>query len=425
MTLLKKILNNSLWLLIGTSIGRLAMFLTNIFVARILPQEVFGQFATIRNTISMFEGFISGTIGTTATKHIAEKKDFQDRFLLIVSFLLINVVVAFLFILIILLFSKDIVNIFFMAKSEMINALYLGTLLLFFTTLSTITQSILVGFELFKNLAFIGIFVSIASLPIILYLVTEYGLNGAIAGVALYFFSDFFFKGLFLFSLIKQHYIALNYYLLKREIKGIISFSFPLFLAVVVNSIAFWYARIMLVNNTKGFENIAIFDAAFQWLTIIMIITSATTSVALPMFSKAFGKNDKEKILTIFNINLIVNLGISLLIASIFIIFSKQIMSIYGENYIKGFNILIILSITSIFFTLATLYNRFMMSINNTNSLLIVAILGTISLYLVLLFFGVSIVTLAWAFLAYYFTSFVYYFFVKLKYTRLSDGVQI
>ena len=43
MNLLKKILSSSLWLLIGNSIGRLAMFLANIFAARMLSQKASGQ----------------------------------------------------------------------------------------------------------------------------------------------------------------------------------------------------------------------------------------------------------------------------------------------------------------------------------------------------------------------------------------------
>lgn len=43
MSLVKKILSSSLWLLIGNSIGRLAMFLANIFAARMLSQKASGQ----------------------------------------------------------------------------------------------------------------------------------------------------------------------------------------------------------------------------------------------------------------------------------------------------------------------------------------------------------------------------------------------
>lgn len=422
MSLFNKILNNSLWLFIGSSIGRLTMFVANIVAARILPQEVFGQFMTIRSTISMLEGLISGAIGTSATKHIAESSQ-TDKLLIISSLFIVNLIASFIVIFLVILFIEEIVHMFFADDTNMMSALYFGMLLLFSTSLSTMTQSVLIGFEEFKKLASISAIVSLVSMPIIFYLIKTFYLLGAITGVALYFLSDFSLKIMYLCSLIDIKQIYFNFIELVNKAKKVLIFSFPLFLAVVVNSLAFWYARIMLINDTKSFENIAIFDAAFQWLTIIMIITSATTSVALPMFSKAFSMGDKDTILQIFNINLIVNIVISLVIASLFIIISEEIMSLYGYNYIKGADVLIVLSITSIFFTLATLYNRFMMSINQTRSLLIVSILGTISLYVVLFLFGVSTLTLAWAFLAYYLTSVIYYFFIKWKFTSKYKNI--
>ena len=43
MSLVKKILRSSLCLLIGNSIGKFAMFLANIFAARMLSQKASGQ----------------------------------------------------------------------------------------------------------------------------------------------------------------------------------------------------------------------------------------------------------------------------------------------------------------------------------------------------------------------------------------------
>ena len=67
-----------------------------------------------------------------------------------------------------------------------------------------------------------------------------------------------------------------------------------------------------------------------------MIITGATTNVALSMLSK---KNNSK----IFYINLLINFLISLIFAIFFILFSETIMLIYGENYADGYFILIIL----------------------------------------------------------------------------------
>ena len=50
--MLKKILSSSFWLLIGSFIGRLSMFLTNIIAARLLSQEEFGQYPMVKNKLN-------------------------------------------------------------------------------------------------------------------------------------------------------------------------------------------------------------------------------------------------------------------------------------------------------------------------------------------------------------------------------------
>ena len=145
MSLIKKILSSSLWLLIGNSIGRLAMFLANIFAARMLSQEAFGQFAMIRNTISSIEGLISGTLGSTVIKKIAETAHEEKENLpyLLSSIFIINISITFL-ISIFIFFGVDfIVEKFLLNNTKLINALNIGILILITTTFANLIQNIL------------------------------------------------------------------------------------------------------------------------------------------------------------------------------------------------------------------------------------------------------------------------------------------
>lgn len=411
MSLVRKIASHSFWLLVGNSIGRLAMFMTNIVAARMLPQEIFGQFTMIRNTISSVEGILSGALGSPMIKRVSETahRDKEKLNLVVSALFFTNFTIAILLALAIFFLSPMIVEYFFIGQTSLIQGLNIGAILLVATTLSGLMQTVMTGLEEFKKLAFAGIGASIFSFPLIVVLIYYFGLHGAMYGVILYFISDFGWK---YFQLRKNFTLSYKYSfaLMWHESKKLLFFSTPLLLSVVVSSLSFWYARVITVQSTDGFSSIAVFDAAYQWLTIIMIITGATTSVALPMLSKAFGKNDKIEMSQVFWINLAVNLGISLIMASIFALFSKQIMGLYGENYISGYKILIILGGVSIFFTLSSLLNKYVIVKGNSWVVFLSACVGSVALFSVLITYShYAQYALALSFLAFYIASSIIY----------------
>ena len=415
MSLIKKILNNSLWLLIGSSIGRLSMFLTNILAARLLTQDVFGQFMIVRSTISMLEGIVSGSLGSSMIKRVAEirSKDKEHLKVVISTLFFVNIIISLCLAVGLYFTAPYIVKTFFMSNQNLVYGLYAGSLLLIATTLSNLVQSILIGFEKYKKIAFAGIASSLVSFPLIALLIYKFAFLGAIFGVSFYFLFNFLVK-YYLFKLFYKNGIRLdNIKNILKESKYLLSFSAPLFLSVVIASLTFWYARVLTVQSTKGFESIAIFDAAYQWLSIIMIITGATTSAALPMLSKTISI-DLKNTNSIFKINLVVNLVISIIMALLFIILSKDIMAVYGKIYISGYKDLVILSITSVFFTLSSIYNKYMIAIDNSKIILITTVLSSAGLFITFflhVFEGSK--NLALSIFIYYFISATSYMFSK------------
>ena len=422
MDLLKKILSSSLWLLIGNSIGRLAMFLANIFAARMLSQEAFGQFAMIRNTITSIEGLVSSSLSSPIIKNISHSVHNQNKDLskLLSTIFVLNFFIGIFLLVVLFLNTNFIIEQFFLGNMNLVNGFYVGLFILITTMSSTVLKSILIGFEKFKELSNLSIISSAISIPIILFLIYFYNFYGALFGVGIYFLVD---------SLIKyQYYKKLNNKFIFNskdiiiESKKLLLFSTPLFISIVINSFTFWYARVLIVNETNGFKDIAVFDAAFQWLTVIMIITGATTSVALTMLSKVSAENKKDS-RKIFILNLIVNFFIAFSISIVFIIFSKQIMGLYGENYLVGILTLKILAVVSIFFTLSSLVNKFIIVNSNIYIIPISSLIASFSL-----FFSLNIIEnytasekLSIAFFIFYFINFIMYIVFFNIFKKIKD----
>jgi len=419
----KKIITNSFWILFDNAIGRMAMFVTSIIAARILSQELFGKFSMIRSTVTMIGNFFSGAIATSATKSIAEYKHKNSDMLYnaILAIFILNSSILFFAIIFIVIFSDAIIDYFFLGQRDLISALYMATGILVTASFSTIIQGVLTGFEKFKKISLISLPVSIISIPLIILMIYKFELKGAILGVAFYFGLDFISKAVYLKYYLLSPADYANWFLIKSAFNKILRLTMPLFLAIIVNAIAFWYSRILIINRTQQFDSIAIFDAAYQWLTIIMVVTGAISNVMLPMLVKATGGYDKSQVKKIFLYNVIINFTIAISIAVLFIIFAKNIMLIYGDTYVKGSSILIVLSITSVVFTLSTVFSNFMLSHNKSFTILAASVSGVIVMYILLgMLKGQQLINLAWSFFGYYCTTVVYYFIFSLKHLKYS-----
>lgn len=410
MELLKKILSSSLWLLIGNSIGRLAMFLANIFAARMLSQEAFGQFAMIRNTITSIEGLVSSSLSSPIIKNISQTSHNKNEDLsrLLSTIFVLNFFIGIILVILLFLNTNFIINNFFLGNMSLVNGFYVGIFIFITTMFSTLLKSILIGFEKFKELSNLSIISSAISIPIIIFLIYFYGFYGALFGVGLYFMIDSFVK----YNFYKKLNIGFtfNFKNILQQSKKLLLFSTPIFISILINSFTFWYARVLIVNETNGFKDIAVFDAAFQWLTVIMIITGATTSVALTMLSKVAKENKKDS-QKIFILNLIVNFFIALFISVIFIVFSKQIMGLYGDNYLVGIITLKILCVVSIFFTLSSLVNKFIIVNSNIYIIPLSSIIASAFLFSSLYYLNSFPPSekLSIAFLIFYCTNFIMY----------------
>lgn len=419
MELLKKILSSSLWLLIGNSIGRLAMFLANIFAARMLSQEAFGQFAMIRNTITMIESIFSSSMGSVTTKTVAENNTIENKDNIksvLFSFFLINFLISIILTSILIYKSNFIIEKYFLNNEDLKIPLILASILLIANIMSSFVQNSLIGLELFKKIALNSIVISILSIPIIYLLIYNFYLIGAILSVIFYFTLDFIFKSYFLFKYLND--FSLNLKIKDSIIKAInlLKASFPLIISLSINSVGFWYARVLLIESDNNFLNIAIFDAAYQWLMIIMIITHATSSSILPKLSNAIGNKDKKTFNNTFLIGILINISIALGIAIIFTILSKYIMSIYGENYISGSSILSVLSFSSIFFTITITYNKMLISINKQWFITLSVIISTIIMYMFFYLKDLNIENLAFGFLIYHLSnSILLFLFERIK----------
>ena len=91
----------------------------------------------------------------------------------------------------------------------------------------------------------------------------------------------------------------------------------------------------------------AIYEAAEQWRVIILFVPVAVGQIVLPILSSIVN-DDNRKYWKVLKINILINLVVSLVIVLLVALFSRYIMSAYGEGF-DDTTTLIVLSSSAIF----------------------------------------------------------------------------
>lgn len=367
--MIKGIINNSFLLLIGNSIGRLSVFVANILAARLMALDTYGQYAMIRSTISMIESLVSVSFGNIALKEISRvhSQDKNTSFNVMLAFILINIAASIFISLILFVFARQIVSNLFLSSAVMITGIHFGALLLLATLLSSAVQKIMIATENYSRIIFISTVNVLATIPVIYFLTAKYGLYGGLAGITVYFIFDFGVKFKFVISDFKVILKIINSKAIYKQLRNIARRSGALLVSGIISAFCYWYIRVIAINKQNNFSDIAIFDAAYQWLTIIMLITGATTSVGLQMMSKNKCIDSSKA----FKVNLSINLFISIVLSVIFSLFSKHIMLLYGKAFISSHYLIYGICLVAILATVSSVLDKLLI-VNNVSKVILV-----------------------------------------------------
>ena len=219
------------WVMVGSLMSKVLVFLATVLVARILSKEVYGQLSIIRSTINLFVSLSSFGIGATATKYIAQYRTTDPTkaikmYFVANAFVIVMAVVSCS----ILLVSADIIATNRLNRPEMSIELRIASLILFFSVMNGAQTGTLSGFEDFKRIAkcqtLMGI-VEIVSLCIGAYF---FGLKGAVVGFGLTYCAAWLYNSIGIRKHLRSFDIPITYELRRlnlSDFKPLLTFSLP------------------------------------------------------------------------------------------------------------------------------------------------------------------------------------------------------
>jgi O-antigen/teichoic acid export membrane protein len=352
---LRRFTTGVFWTLIGNVVWRFLSAVSTISIARILGPQAFGEFGMIQSTIRMFLVYADFGVGATSTKYIAEHRISDPgkagkilKLVLVVAFLLCGSVAAILF-----LASSYIAN-QVLHNSALAPGLGVGALLLFFLVYGEIKQCALAGFENFKAIAKANILRGVATPLICIPLAYFYGVEGAIAGLAIV--SALMLMNVSIYLKKEQAGIRSRETVSMRDARNEIpilwKFALPGFIAGTLITIMTWFGRFLLTRQEHGYVELGFFEAAYQWQALILFLPAVFLRVILPIMSETYGKKGMDEFKAAVSMQFQAVCLISLPLVILTIGFSAPLAAIFGKQFESTETIIPILMLSVFFFTL-------------------------------------------------------------------------
>ena len=360
-----KFLNDTFWTILGSGFSRFIMIGGTMLTANILGLEKFGEFGLTRSTINMILTLGGLNIGTVITKYVAEHIDFNKKKLsikLTQNYFFVLILISLLSILV--YFNSSIISNNLLKSPRLDSEIKLSVFVVFFGILTPLNEAVFRGLKIFKKLGRLqiigGIFFAVL-IPLGAYLNSVYG---AITGYLLYTIIILIYSSHTLFIYFKKNQIV--FFTFEKNIfkfKDFNTLTLPVFLTSFIDAPFFWYTQVLLITYSSFAEN-GVATALLQIRNAILIIPGYITMVALPYFTK-INKQKNNNLFNKFYLKSIkFNLTIALVTVLPFLFFSKEIMNLFGNDFVVDFEVYLIAFLSIPLLIISSLANQSLISKN-------------------------------------------------------------
>jgi O-antigen/teichoic acid export membrane protein len=332
----------------GAAISRSLMLAATVLVARMLGKTGYGELGMIQSTVGMFGVFAGFGLGLTATKHVAEfcRSD-PDRAGRIIGLSeLTAIVTGGVMALGLFIFAPWLAEHTINAP-QLAGVLRISSLILFVNALIGAQTGALSGFEAFKTIAYVNLFVGLISFPILVCGTWFGGLTGAVWALAINLGVNWLLNYFALRKEARRNYVPFTFRKCPRELSILWKFSFPAVLSGAMVGPVNWVCSALLVNQPDGYGEMGIFNAANQWYTMLLFLPGLLGGVLLPIFSERLGQKDLMLSTKTMVFSIKANAILVLPLAIIASIASPYIMRLYGEGYKSGWPTLVVVLLTT------------------------------------------------------------------------------
>lgn len=359
----RRLASGAFWGGVAAVGARVITVVCSFFLARILGRHGFGEYGIINSTAGMVGSMAGMGIGQTVTKYVAEFKlsDPQraGRVLALTS--------------IVVWLSAGIYAVAFVALAPWLAAktlaaphlaplLRISAITVALGVVNSVQVCSLSGCEAFKANSYINLFVGILQSGMVVLGAMRWGLEGAVVAMAVGMAVSVILTRLVVRRVWRQFSLTLHWHSMWQEKQILVRYSLPTFLIVMLISPVNWATNAFLANQTNGYIELGIFNAAQQWQGAIQFLAGVICTAMIPVMSEKCGQGD---LLNSLNITKRMMKGLSCVavpLAVVLCFFSPLIMRGYGPSFVSGTWVMIMLVATGAMSAIITPIASFVMA---------------------------------------------------------------
>jgi O-antigen/teichoic acid export membrane protein len=383
-----KLIKETIWSFSSKAVTFVLFYALNIYLARVLGVELFGQWSFFYSILSIILLVSYFGINASSKKFVAEYNNTKDLGSVLKGAFQARFIFSLIFSIVVACFSKQLAN--FIGKPELSSLLLLSTPLVFLSGGVEFLKDIFAGLHRVKYNFIINFF--------------EFGLKlffvwlFFLFGIQISSIIGAYSVGLFFALVVGLYFVYLNFYKRNKRVDKnylgeILRYSLPLFFV----SLGFWIATeidTVMLGYLRTDAEVGIFSAAKQIIIKLPHIAVAISMGTMPLFAKMSDDN-KDELRKLFYKLLRYNSVIFGLIMLIILFLSWWFMPlIYGQEYAQSYVPLILLAPYLVMFSysifLSTLLDYKGLAKKRAFNLSITVILNIILNYLLIPKFGIN-----------------------------------
>lgn len=350
-----RIAKGAMWGSIGTVATRSVTIILSFVLARILSKEGFGEFGIINNTAAMVGGFVGLGLGGTVTRYVAGLKVREpERAGKIIGLSSIITWISALFYGGMFVYFAPWLAETTLAAPKLAPMLQISSITIGLGVVNSVQMSTLTGLESFKVSTIISTIFGITQSILVVLLAWYAGVKGAVIALAI-------ISGL---SVIVYYIVSrkeLNNVKIKvtfkeawSEWRVLVKYSLPAFLSTFTIGPVIWASNAFLANQPDGYGQLGIYNAAIQWDTFVRFFPALVGTAVLPVMSDMFGRGDKKGSINVMWKMMRITALIVVPLAIVIAIFSPIIIRAYGNSFIGGHRVIIIVVFTTVLFSISS-----------------------------------------------------------------------
>lgn len=329
---LSDLVSYSFWSVVGSLISKFLLFVVWVFVARILGDEAYGEFSSIRSTTFLFSDFVAMSLAIAANKYVAQHfgRNNEKTETLMGTLLSVSAVSG-LVMFCVLFFGADYIAGRIMEAPQLTGLLKATSVVLLVSMINNCQQGILRGFGEFKTIAKINLVQIAFSFPVYIAATYFYGVTGAVCAYIFYNVVICVITQFYISKSCRVNGLRVKYGFRGAEVESVLYFMAPYFVSVLASMAGQWYNEMRLVSlGSYGFAQMGYYTVSNNVQLILMTAINIICMPYVSVLSKYSGGKD-GRILEKLNMTIPIYMGAFLSVPCLLV--PELLSVVYGPQY--------------------------------------------------------------------------------------------